>query len=95
MSRVHALIAAPPQVRTCRVCGLADPSADPMCTGGRDHRVGTAAGCPYCGRLPQACAWRPCSGSMHEAARTKAQLVQLSRLAWRLVTRPAAARAGQ
>jgi len=32
---------------------------------------------------------------MHEAARTKAQLVRLTRLAWRLVTRPAAGKAYQ
>jgi hypothetical protein len=95
MSDVHALVPASAEVRTCRVCGLADPPPDPTCRDGRDHRVGAAAGCPHCGRLPQACAWRPCFGSMHEAARTKARLVRLSRLARRLVSRPAAARAGQ
>ncbi len=95
MSDVHALVAAPPQVRMCRVCGLADPPPDPTCRDGRDHRVGTAAGCPYCGRLPEACAWRPCSGSMHEAATTKARLVRLMRLSWRTVARPGAGRPGQ
>ena len=89
----------PAEVRTCRVCGLADPPPDPTCRDGQDlvdHRVGTAAGCPHCGRLREACARRPCFGSMHEAARTKAQLVvRLSRLARRLVTRPAAGRADQ
>jgi hypothetical protein len=95
MSDVHALAAPPTEVRTCRVYGRADPSPDPTCRDGRDHRVGTAAGCPHCGRLPQACARRPCSGSMHEAARAKAQLVRLTRLAWQLVTPPAAGRADQ
>jgi len=93
MSDAHRLAPAPAQAGTCRVCGLADPPPDPACRGGRDHRVGTAAGCPHCGRLPQACARRPCFGSMHEVARTKAQLVRLTRLAWRLVTRPAAGKA--
>ena len=71
MSDVHALAAASAEVRTCRACGLADPPPDPTCRDGRDHRVGTVAGCPHCGRLPQACARRPCFGSMHEAARTE------------------------
>jgi len=95
MSDVHALAPAPAQVRTCRVCGLADPPPEPACRGRWDHRVGTAAGCPYCGRLPQACARRPCFGSMRQATGTTAQLARLSRLARRLVTRRAAARAGQ
>jgi hypothetical protein len=95
MSDVHALIPAPAEVRVCRICGLADPPPDPACRDGRDHRVGTASGCPHCGRLPQACARRPCLGSMHEAAQTTTQLVRLSRLVRRLVTRPAAGRAGQ
>jgi hypothetical protein len=93
MSGVHALAAAPAEVRTCRVCGRADLPHDPACRNGRDHRVGTAAGSPHCGRLPQACVWRPCFGSMHEDARTKAQMVRLTRLARRLITRPAAGRA--
>jgi hypothetical protein len=88
MSDVHALIPASAEARTCRVCGLADPPPDPTCHDGRDHRVGTAAGCPHCGRLREACARRPCFGSMHQAAATTARLAQLSRLARRLVTRP-------
>src|SRR5579859_282748 len=98
MDDLHALVPASAEVRTCRVCGLADPLPDPTCRDGQDlvdHRVGTAAGCPYCGRLPEACARRPCFGSMHEATTTKAQLVRLSRLAHRLVTRSAAGRADQ
>jgi hypothetical protein len=95
MSDAHALAAAPTQVRAYRVCGLADPPPYPTCRDGRDHRVGTAAGCPHCGRLPEACARRPCFGSIHEAATTTAQLVRLSQLARRLVTRPAADRADQ
>jgi hypothetical protein len=95
MSDVHALAAALTEVRTCRACGLADPPPDPTCRDGRDHRVGTAAGCSHCGRLPQACARRPCFGSMHQAAMTKTQLVGLTRLVRRLVTRPAADRADQ
>jgi hypothetical protein len=94
MSDVHALVPAPAEVRACRVCGLADPPPDLTCLVGQDlvdHRVGTVAGCPYCGRLWEACARRPCFGSMHEAAMTKVRLVvRLSRLARRLVTRPAA-----
>ena len=80
MSDVRALIPAPAEARACRVCGLADPLPDPACRDGRDHRVGTATGCPHCGRLRQACARRPCFGSMHEAAQTKAQLTRLARL---------------
>jgi hypothetical protein len=57
-----------------------------------DHRVGTAAGCRYCGRFREACARRPCSGSLHEAARTTARLVRLSQVARRLAVRP---RSGQ
>ena len=86
---------APPDAPKCVVCGMADPPPDPTCTGGWDHHVDRAAGCPYCGRLPQACAWRPCFGSLPEAAITTARLVRLSRLARRLVTRPAAGRADQ
>ena len=95
MSDVRALVSAPSEVRTCRACGVAEPPPDPTCTGGRDHRVGTEAGCPHCGRLPQACARRPCFGSMRQAGGTTARLAWLGRLAWRLITRPAAARAGQ
>jgi hypothetical protein len=79
MSDVHALAPAPAETRTCRVFGLAAPPPDPTCRDGRDHRVGTATGCPHCGRLQQACARRPCSESTHEAARAKAQLTQLAR----------------
>jgi hypothetical protein len=84
---------------TCLWCGMADPPPDPTCLVGQDlidHRVGTAAGCRYCGRLQEACARRPCFGSLHEeAATTTAQMVRLSRLARRLVMRPAAGRADQ
>ncbi|HEX5301694.1 MAG TPA: hypothetical protein VFW50_32355 [Streptosporangiaceae bacterium] len=79
MSGVHALVAALAKVQTCRICGLADPLPDPTCHDGRDHRVGTATGCPHCGRLQQACSRRPCFGSMHGAARAKAQLTHLAR----------------
>jgi hypothetical protein len=96
MTDVHAPVPALVQLPTCWVCGLADPPPDPTCRDGLDHRVGTVAGCPHCGRLPQACAWRPCFASMHQATRMKTQLVvRLSRLARRLVTRPAAGRADQ
>jgi len=47
--------------RTCPGCQMADPPPSMTCTLGRDHRVGTAAGCPGCGRLMAACALRPCS----------------------------------
>ncbi len=79
----------------CWVCGMTDPPPDPTCSAGperADHRVGTAAGCPHCGRLPEACARRPCFGSLHKAAMA-ARLVRLSRLARRLVIRPEAGRA--
>jgi hypothetical protein len=99
MSDVPALVPASAEMRTCRVCGLADPPPDLTCLFGQDlvdHRVGTVAGCPRCGRLREACARRPCFGSMREATRTKVHLVvRLSRLARRLVTRPAADRADQ
>ena len=95
MGDVHALVPGSAKVLTCRDCELADPPPDPTCRDGRDHRVGTAAGCLHCGRLREACARRPCSGSMHEAARTTAQLIRLTRLARRLLTRPAAGRADQ
>jgi hypothetical protein len=81
---------------TCWACGRTDPPPDPTCSTNSeriDHRVGTAAGCPHCGRLREACARRPCFGSLHEAATTTAQLVRLSRLAQRLVIRPGASRA--
>jgi hypothetical protein len=79
MSGVHALVAAPAEVQTCRTCGFADPPPDPTRHDGRDHRIGTATGYPHCGRLLlQACARRPCFGSMHKAARAKAQLTQLA-----------------
>ncbi len=80
--------------KTCQACVLTDPPPEPTCRDGRDHRVGTAAGCPHCGRLAEACARRPCFGSMHEAAMTT-RLIRLSRLARRLVMGPVADRAGQ
>ena len=99
MNDVHALVPASAHVRTCRVCGLSGPPPEQTCLVGQDmvdHRVGTVVGCPHCGRLREACARRPCFRSMHEAAMTKAQLVvRLSRLARRLVTRPAADRTDQ
>jgi hypothetical protein len=86
--------ATAPTVLECRVCGRADPPPDPTCNGGLDHRVGRAAGCPHCGRLRQACAWRPCFESMHDTGAGQVRLVRLVGLAWRTVTRPAAGRAG-
>jgi len=75
---------------------MADPPPDRTCTDDLDHRVGTVAGCPHCGRLLEACARRPCFGVLHEAGMVKAQMmVRLSRLARRLATRPAAGRADQ
>jgi hypothetical protein len=50
----------PPQ---CLRCGMPDPPPEETCTGGRDHRVGTADGCPGCGRVAAACATRPCSAA--------------------------------
>jgi hypothetical protein len=49
--------------RTCLACQIsgADPPPSMTCRLGRDHRVGTAAGYPGCGRLMAACARRPCS----------------------------------
>ena len=93
MSDVNAPMARSAEGVRCWVCGVADPSPDPTCSAGPeriDHRVGTAAGCPHCGRLREACARRPCFGSLHEAVATTAQLVRLSRLAQRLVIQPGA-----
>ncbi len=50
----------PREARTCRTCQMADPPPDQTCRRGRDHYVGTAAGCPACGRLTAVCALRPC-----------------------------------
>ena len=90
--------AVPAASLKCSVCGMADPPPDPTCSASPeriDHRVGTAVGCPHCGRLREACARRPCFGSLDEAATTTAHLVRLSRLARRLVMRPAAGGADQ
>ena len=60
-SDMHALVPAPAEKRTCRVCGLAGPPPEPTCRIGQDlvdHRVGTVAGYPHCGRLWEACARR-------------------------------------
>ncbi len=89
MNDVNAPAPAPAGGLTCLVCGMPDPPPDPTCHHGLDHRVGRAAGCPHCGRLPQACAWRPCFGSLHDAGSG------LVRRMWRAVTRPAAGRADQ
>ena len=80
---------------TCGICGAADPEPTPTCMVGLDHRVGTQAGCRYCGRLLDACALRPCFGSLHEEAVVRAQVVQLSRVVRRLVVGPRADGAGQ
>ena len=45
----------------CLACPMAEPPPSMTCSLGRDHRVGTAAGCPGCGRTMAACARRPCS----------------------------------
>lgn len=87
MNDVNALASASAGGLTCRVCGMPDPPPDPTCHQGMDHRVGRAARCPHCGRLPQACAWRPCFGSLHDADSG------LVRRMWQAVTRPAAGRA--
>jgi hypothetical protein len=67
MNDVNAPAPASAGGLTCLVCGIPDPPPDPTCHHGLDHRVGRAAGCPHCGRLPRACAWRPCFGSLHDA----------------------------
>jgi hypothetical protein len=69
---------APPGTPGCVVCGMAGPPPDPTCTGGWDHKIGRTAGCPHCERLREACARRPCFGSLREE--TTARLVRLSRL---------------
>ncbi len=51
----------PDAARTCLACRMTDPPQSMTCHQRRDHRVGPAAGCPACGRLRAACAWRPCS----------------------------------
>ena len=50
-----------PAAAACLECGMRDPPPEPTCNLGRDHRVGTAAGCGSCGRLAAACEQRPCS----------------------------------
>ena len=45
---------------TCLDCGMVNPPPEETC-GHRDHFVGTAHGCPHCGRLMAACRIRPCS----------------------------------
>jgi hypothetical protein len=47
---------------------MEDPPPSMTCRLGRDHRVGTAAGCPGCGRLMAACGRRPCSAWPRERA---------------------------
>ncbi len=42
---------------------MADPPPSMTCTLERDHRVGTASGCPACLRLTAPCAARPCSAA--------------------------------
>jgi hypothetical protein len=46
---------------SCLACQMPAPPPEQTCTLGRDHRVGTASGCPACGCLIAACARRPCS----------------------------------
>jgi hypothetical protein len=55
----------------CLTCGMQDPPPDQTCTGDLDHGVGREAGCPYCGRLALACAWRPCE-AMRERLQDRA-----------------------
>jgi hypothetical protein len=59
MYALNAQPAAPERV-TCRVCGMTDPPSAMTCDGGRDHYVGPASGCRYCGRLKESCAARRC-----------------------------------
>ncbi len=47
--------------RACMGGQMAGPPPSMRCRLGRDHRVGTAAGCPGCGRPMAACARRSCS----------------------------------
>jgi len=51
----------PAATRTCLACQMTDPPPSMTCRQGRDHYAGPAAGCPACGRLRTACAWRPCT----------------------------------
>jgi hypothetical protein len=92
MSDVHALVSASAEMRTCRVCGLADRRLTRRASSARTWW--TIASGPWPGartavgsrmRAPA-----PCFGSMHEAGMTK---VRLSRLARRLVIRLTAGRA--
>ena len=54
---------------SCLACQMEDPPPSMTCRLGRDHRVGTTAGCPACGRLTAACAARPCSAAPAGRAR--------------------------
>lgn len=50
---------------TCLACGKTNPPPEQTCPAGgmllTDHYVGTANGCPHCGRTIRACEKRPCS----------------------------------
>ena len=52
------------QPLTCTECGMTSPPAQETCTAFEpptDHRVGTGAGCRWCGRLKEACRRMPCT----------------------------------
>jgi len=68
----------PREARTCRACQMTGPPPDQTCRRGRDHYVGTTAGCPACGRLTAACARRPCSAARGPLPRTRLARIQLA-----------------
>jgi len=80
MARLSAIDAelagrtAAPVPATCLECGMPDPPPEPTCTLGRDHRVGSAHGCPECLRTRAACTARPCSAMRGKAIRARTSL---------------------
>lgn len=63
-ARQVTLLANVKRAPVCAACGTVNPPPDRSCDLGivmLDHYVGTADGCPGCGRLPAACRREPCS----------------------------------
>jgi hypothetical protein len=56
---------------------MTGPPPDQTCRHGRDHYIGTAAGCPPCGRLTAACTRRPCSAARGPLNRARLATIQL------------------
>jgi hypothetical protein len=66
----------------CLACQMPGPLPSMTCRPGRDHRVGTAAGCPGCGRTVAACARRPCSRRRHGVSEAENRPLEALDPAW-------------